>query len=376
MSFPNKWNQFVAPQKSQAASSRRNYWKYAKRHSGVNNDNLSREPPRPRAPITIGPLWNGCISVNNHHQPRDINNRSPTERRRTEPTSAINTKTGAPPSPGDVNNPHLIEAQHRPPPNKKTKYHARLNNDLRGLWQLETPLNNMYAPSTSIPTFSVQLSGSLFANQQNSPAAAAAALSNPPQTEQHQMDSRVYHQMSSASASINPSYIPSSDPPRSPTSIDYFSSFPHTSPTVVMSSLNNHTLPPQQEIDQMSIVRNEPCNILPQVTFYEHLCSIVNSACEDSINTLYDQDRTTMDTILQQCRQTEPPPTPSVRLNESDWPFSPMTVHETGPSAASPAASFGTNLGNESNAVSIIDDLEDSSFVGSALDVHISDRLF
>lgn len=331
MSFPNKWNQFVAPTQSKAAANRRNYWKFDKRHRGKNNNSnniisLNEQRPAQMMPA-IRPLWNGCISVRNQYR-----DNSSAKRQQLVQTNVRN------------NGQTVI----------KSKYFARLNNDLRELWQIETPLNNMYAPSTSIPSFSVNLSGSLFANKKHT----SNLLEANPQTQDP---------IICESGRLSPFVAPNSPPhvsvQQSHTSLD-FPSFSHASPTFEISSLTNCTVQRQAK-NELSIYNHESCIILPQLTFYDHICSTVNSVCEASINKLYPQNKTTMESILQQFSSQLDP---SDRLmDETDWPFSPMTNHGNIRDILSSAQSFGTTVQNYTDV-----DGQDAS----AISKDVSDRLF
>lgn len=313
--------------------------------------------PRSRV-ATIGPLWNGCIRVRNEN-----NNIQARGRINSQQTTRLGEK--------DTNSPtNLVQPEPGPDVGStdqaivKSKYFARLNNDLRELWQIETPAN-IYAPSTSIPSFSVNLSGSLFAkrNTFKGPQIIEPEIASIP--------------CNSHESSLLPYTVLSTSPPasliqeeRSSPLDNYFPTFSHASPTFVVSSLTNNGTDKQLPArdgnapQQLSIVRNESCNILPDLTFYEHICSAVDSVCEASINKLYHEDRTTLESILQQFRSEE---VPDSRLNESDWPFSPMTNHGTvvGGSPSS-APSFGTTLVHNEGRDDVVHDS----------DGEIPDRLF
>lgn len=356
MSFPNKWNQFVAPQPtSKVATSRRNYWKFAKRHRGNNMTTSINNPLIDQVPkiATIGPLWNGCISVRNHN----LGANAPNPITQLQRTSADPVNTLAVPPCG----PNTEQ------PKIKSKYFARLNNDLRELWQIETPLYNAYVPSTFVPSFSVNLSGSLFTEHRNTKTV------NPSEViiERADFPQRDSGALSSYIAPKTPPHIP--DDHHSPP-INCFSSFSHASPTFVISSItNNDTADNVDDTNQqLSIIRNESCNIIPKLSFYEHICLAVNSVCEASLNHLYPQNRTTMDTILQQFQRAEQQPSVDT-MNECDWPFSPMTNHSTviGDNIIVPAAdqSFGTTLHNETDGGIITLHDEDESAIDE-------DRLF
>lgn len=329
MSFPNKWNQFVAPPTTtskKAANFRRNYWKYAKRQKGNNN---APDQQRPRT-TTIGPLWNGCISVRNQHIETNLNLR---RQQRTD-NSLV---------------PTIVKETHT-----KSKYLARLNNDLKELWQIETPLYNMYAPSTSIPSFSVNLSGSLFANQK---------ITNNPEI--HEQEHSNLHDESEPNSPYSSATTPPQNSGQNSPSPNYFNTFSHASPTFVISSITDIS-ENRQESNQLSSIKNQPVSIPPQLTFYENICLAVDSVCEVSINKLYNEDRTTMESILKRFRQEKP----IGRLNESDWPFSPMTNHDTIGHIISPEGTYGSILHNdESNDDAHHHELEDSS-------ASVEDRLF
>lgn len=369
MSFPNKWNQFVAPTATTtskgaaiAGAPRRNYWKYAKRSRGNNNmvKNPLNEQHWPRK--TIGPLWNGCISAGNNPSGAAADHETTNSSTRPLRRIANPVKVVLPNNDGHNTGKTTIV--------NKSKYLARLNNDLRELWQMDEtpPLCDNYAPSTSIPSFSVNLSGSLFDNNRNKLAPALA-----PETNDLKVDSIVRCESAEVEQRCSPFSSSDSDGappllfpehPGSP-SLNYLdSSFRHASPTFVISSIANSTNrnPRQQEASRsgtglLSVVRNESCNIPPQLTFYERICSAVNSACESSIDKLYPQNRTTIKTILQQIRQVVSEPvaaaaTVDTGLNESDWPFSQMTHHHgtigvVGGDIRSP--SFGQSFGMSSS---------------------------
>lgn len=297
MSFPNKWKQFLNPSRqSKAPFSRRKYLKYIKRlKSNMVSVNPELNKSRPRLP-TIGPLWNGCINVRN--RPGGSNANRSEDMPMEEPAANHNFRN----------------------------FKARLNNDLQQLWQNEPAMNHAYdVASTSIPSFSINLSGSLF----NPPAQRFPSNL----TNQHEVEDlpraaqNLNQQLPFVSFS---SSIPDDQPVVGAPST--FSTFQHTSPNPVVSSLANVTMQQSQRagIDQMSISSVENCNIPPQLTFYQQICSAVDGICESVLSVLYANDGTTMESIVQACRTEEQEENVSTNNLDADGLFSQLSEIEPG----------------------------------------------